>query len=384
MNICLIEHLDRKGSALAEALCALGHSVFVLHPDRWDYDGPYREALGNAQTLSATELNGYDALICLQNPQDPSCVGPLAERILAAGNRIPMILLEERPMDPATWPRCSAAASQFRTYVQEAGLKGYALTVPAMFGADFLPDMLEQAVQSCVSANTVTFQGEKKDVCDMMHVEDVSSLLLSLLENRTPEPPELMIRSGHEFLYEWAAEMMRQLYPHCELAWAEPPCPTGFRGCVSQAPGDWQPRHSVEGELPAVLRNIDAACRRQIASRTRTRMSGFFRAAAFLLSFAAVWAYSFFTHAHPQLQFVDLRLLFVVAVSVMLPRRWGIAAALLAGLSGTIDRLLTGTAWHVLVYRPSNWIPFAVYLACAILFGMLRESRLSGTDAVNT
>ena len=77
---------------------------------------------------------------------------------------------------------------------------------------------------------------------------------------------------------------------------------------------------------------------------------------------------------------LDARLLFVIAASVIMGSRWGIAAALLAAASGIADQLMSGVAWHVLFFRPSNWIPYAVYLASAILFGLYRERHFRGRE----
>ncbi len=378
MKILIYGRLNRKGTELAQALHGAGHDIFVMHPDRYPLEFPFPEAMRDIHALTSADLTGVDAVLCMPESSEADHIGILAERILESDNTLPLVLLEERPLCSGFFPRISAAASLLTAYTQEYHLNGCLLSVPALYGNTFLPEMLERAAACCIRTNTLSFDGSPDMVCSMLHAEDAAALILHVLSSSASPAPRVSVPSGQEFLLEQAGNIFQRFYPQSECTWSANAHSAGpDQRSSTQFPDGWTPRHHAMEELPDVLQDVDALFRHQSAMRSVKRRNLFFRAITFLLVFAAVWAYAHFTHTHSPLQFVDLRLLFVISASVIMGRNWGIAAALLAGASGITDQLLAGTAWHVLFFRPSNWIPFAVYLACAILFGMYREQHLN-------
>ena len=378
MKIFVSGTLNAAGAALCQALSEQGHSVFVLHPDPWALECAFREEKRSLDSLTAAELDGFDAVVCLADPQQADDTALLAEA--AISRALPLLLLEQRSLQAGAPPRPSAAACLLQHYQRERGLKGCALSIPAVYGVDFLPQAFEEIAARQARTNLLQFPGSPEALCDLLHAEDAAALLGRLLERSEALPSSLCAGSGQAFLMKSAAAVFQAFFPQSELRWQEDARPgsAAFSG-VQAVPG-WQPAHRTLEELPEVLREIHARLLQQGRLRSGRRLSGLARTLLFLGTFAAVWAYAHFLHAATRMQFVDARLLFVIAASVTMGSRWGIAAALLAAASGIADQLMSGVAWHVLFFRPSNWIPYAVYLASAILFGLYRERHFRGRE----
>ena len=380
MNILVSENLDMRGAALAQALADLGHAVTVLRPGPCALEGAFELLPKSPAALTAEDLRDTDAVLCLPAPEKADDVGVLAERILASGQRVPLVLVEECPLKTGGVPR-TAAAALLQAYMRDAGLAGCQLSLPAIYGDSFLPPALETIVESRARTNMLTFRGAEDEPCDALHVSDAAALLSLLLGQTEVLPEALAVRSGNSFTLGSVAGAFRTFYAQSELVWeTDASAPAADTRGDRVTPVGWQPAHSLLTELPGILREVNARYALQRDSRKTLRLSAGMKTLLFLLAFGAVWAYAYFTHTHSALQFVDMRLLFVIAVSVVMDRPWNLLAALLAGGSAIMDQLLSGTAWHILLYRPSNWIPLAVYLACAILFGMYRENHLKAPE----
>ena len=100
-----------------------------------------------------------------------------------------------------------------------------------------------------------------------------------------------------------------------------------------------------------------------------------FTIGVFAVLFALVEMYTQFVTVSSDLQFVDLRLLFVVASSLFFGKRYGIAAAAMCSVSSVAQSLIAGYRWYVLFYHVDNWIPIAVYFVIAVLLGIYQETR---------
>ena len=72
-----------------------------------------------------------------------------------------------------------------------------------------------------------------------------------------------------------------------------------------------------------------------------------------------------------QFEQIDLRLAFVVLMGCTYGLNQGVIAAILACISLVAANISAGTAWMSLVYDPSNWIPFIVYLTAGAACGYL-------------
>lgn len=99
------------------------------------------------------------------------------------------------------------------------------------------------------------------------------------------------------------------------------------------------------------------------------------RALLFIVLFACVCLYTGFFQLSSELQFVDVRVLYVIVASLFFGKGYGLTAGLLCCAASVVQSMTSGTAWYVIFFHIDNWIPLAIYLAAALLFGMYGDSR---------
>ena len=80
---------------------------------------------------------------------------------------------------------------------------------------------------------------------------------------------------------------------------------------------------------------------------------------------------------------MDVRLLFVVGVSLYMGRSFGLAAGVFASVASIVEAVAADNRWYVLFFHIDNWIPMAVYLAAAVLLGMYSENHRPKEDGEN-
>lgn len=93
--------------------------------------------------------------------------------------------------------------------------------------------------------------------------------------------------------------------------------------------------------------------------------------------FALVELLIFSTSNVAELNFTDLRLVFVMIVASIYGLNAGMYGGLLACIAMCISDLQYGADWRVLFYNMENWIPFVFYLMIGMCLGYIRDKNRS-------
>ena len=223
--------------------------------------------------------------------------------------------------------------------------------------------------------NTLTPHGAREEYCDCLHIDDFCAALEPIAAREDGGFETVALQSGYPFPLHRLTERFAQEFGQITVNAFEEEAVEYETEPYRSA--DWSPSHSFLAELDAQL---------ALAGELDTRLSRKKRGKAMgtaltLFAFAAVFilveAYVRFITVSSDLQFVDMRLLFVVLASLVLGKKYGLCAAALCGAASVIQSLLNGYQWYVLFYHVDNWIPIAVYFATAIGIGMYREVLLN-------
>ena len=380
MNILMITELDPAGVALAEKMSEMNH-VMVLHPRQWALESRFAEKQCTAHRLLAHDLSGYGAVICVVSPGlEIRYLECLLERLrLWPGLRC--ICVEAREACEREGMPISAAEALCAQYRRQGEEQATYLSVPALYGADFLPHGMMRSLLHRPVSNRIELQGSPEDSCDMLHVNDLAALLTRMTDRDAECGAAVVIGSAHAAPLGEAAETIRAHFRLTELTLTAQDAPAraartgGFPG--------WMPRHSFIHELPEVLTGVEEQGFRSLRSRRGARLRLLGRIGLFLLLFACTCLYTGFIQVSSELQFVDVRLLFVVGVSLYMGRSFGLAAGVFASLASIAEAVAAGNRWYVLFFHIDNWIPMAVYLAAAVLLGMYSENHRPKEDEEN-
>jgi len=138
---------------------------------------------------------------------------------------------------------------------------------------------------------------------------------------------------------------------------------------------NWMPEHSISDDMSGIIACLNERSGINAKSKRKIAGSNIGKILLLLGTFACLWVYTNFIKVSSELQFVDLKLLFVISMSLFLGRGYGLVAGILCSVSSIIDSLLMGYSWYTIFFHVDNWIPIAVYLASAVLFGMYNDNH---------
>ena len=383
MKLLFFSALDAPGASFAEELSST-HTVMVIHPDEWDLEGSFsHQAVNGFRELDYDSFSReYDAFIIL------SCNDKMADAMndvlnLCSGKQVQkLICIHSRPLLESYVNRKSIDECVCEAHQQNGESNIAFMDIPALYGDDFLPAELEAAVQSSQKSNYLHLKGSHLSVCDLLHVQDLASAVNILLD--APDMKHsVFLTSEQSITREMLASCIRNAYQFVNIGCADPaedPSETSGR-FHSDLPG-WMPRHTVSEEIPSVFSALQDKSGIDRETQSKKVSVHIRKIAVFLIAFLCLWAYTNFLKVSSELQFVDVRLLFIIAMSLFLGKGYGLAAGIVCSVSSVLDSIMAGYEWHTIFFHVDNWIPIAVYLASAVLFGMYNDNRSKSERSV--
>lgn len=370
MRLLVITALNGVGAELAEALSADG-DMTVLHPGICPIECGFHEHTIAPKDLLTMELTPYESVVYLASNQlEIDYMEYLMERLRETS--IPCICVEPRMISVREGTPDSAERALCRYYQEKYAMPVSWISVPALYGNDFLPDEWMEKLLKRSKSNCIEFQGEPDDECDLLHICDAASLIRCLVEDNE-RPQALTIGSSYVSDLKNVIRVLQEYFQLADIHLSRLPG-ENVHTCADDY-SKWIPKHSFIQELPNVLREMEAQRSFEQMQRKRTWKQRLQRLIVFALLFGCVCLYTGFIRVSSELQFVDVRLLFVIGISLYMGRGYGMAAGLCSSIASIAETIAAGNRWHTIFFHIDNWIPIAVYIAVAVLFGMYSENH---------
>lgn len=372
MKLLIVTGTDSRSFSLAEILTD-HHEVSVLHTMKLDFDCPFSESILDDTRLDQYALEEYQFVIYFVSDNFPCKYLTFLLQALEKVPRTNGIIIEEHSLNLSApekkkteWFICEG----FRTVLKDR--ISYWHTVP-IYGNDFLPGELTGLLREQERKNRFLLPGGQSDEFEAIHVADLASAIEKYTEKGITAG-ELFLSPHQQSTIDELGKALHEIYPLAEIGYSGTVCP---KQMVLQAEclEGWAPGHRFFDELPAVIRKIEEERTESFSEGTKSRVRSLFRLVIFVVLFFAVCVYTSFVRVSSELQFVDFRLLFIIASCLFFGRRYGLAGAVLCSAESILQSILGGTKWHVIFFHIDNWIPVAIYLASAVLFGMYHDTR---------
>lgn len=374
MNLILVTRLNAAGAALAEALSA-SCSVLVLHPDRWDLEGSFAEH--RICDISEIEPNVVDTASSVVYFEESDELADMMLCMMEQSGGKPQLCLRCRSIYDEN-PVQTVAACICETLRADRGSKITYCDVPAVYGNDFLPHELESKIMQSRKNNTLTLEGHPDLLCDVLHVSDLASFIVTYLQKGEFVPKVAVSGSQRLPLHE-LVEKIREEYRFMNVIYEENGQSRVKQTETTQTSQEnacnWMPEHNISEDMSGIIACLNERSGINAKSKRKIAGSNIGKILLLLGTFACLWVYTNFIKVSSELQFVDLKLLFVISMSLFLGRGYGLVAGILCSVSSIIDSLLMGYSWYTIFFHVDNWIPIAVYLASAVLFGMYNDNH---------
>ena len=229
-----------------------------------------------------------------------------------------------------------------------------------------------------VKSNRIVLPGSKDHVLDAMHVEDLAKAIEFYITDNKLDP-EVFLSSGQHSTFRELGEILHTNIRQANIEFDSKITSTNTK-MSEEVRGGWISEHALLNDLVSIIRSIEIESSEILYADQRKLKDGILRILSFAFLFVLVCCYTGYIRTSSELQFVDVRLLFIISACLFFGKRYGLVAAVLCSIASVVQSLLSGTQWYVIFFHIDNWIPIAVYIASAVLFGMYQEDHLSADD----
>ena len=259
------------------------------------------------------------------------------------------------------------------SYAKEYGINATVLNVPQLYGEITAPEYIRKVSDEIIRHNRVVPGGARHEYCDFLHIEDLCCLVRGMLEHDGSERNiSVEVRSGYPINTEIVINAVKARYPEVISEKYEDQ-PEDEREINAVHPEYWTPHHNFASELPALFEH----CEKSYTSCKKRKRKKIFsiakRIALMFIIFLGIELYTNFMYVASELQFVDMRILFIIGTYLGLGKRYGYAAAALCCIASIAQAVWHGIYLRVIFYHVNNWIPMAVYIITAMVTGVAAE-----------
>lgn len=372
MNLMIISALESKAVSLAEKLSAK-HQVRLFHTGRIVFECPFSETEMDPLSHEPLNLSGVSWIVYCCSPSLPAS---LLARLLEQAKECPdarVLCLYENADCRAGEAQGVAEKYVCRAFVPVLERRLCYIETPAVYDNDFLPPELMTEAVNRPKRNEMVLQGNEQDLCDLLHAGDLLHLIERLMDFDTL-PASLRVSGGRVVPMAALGDLLYQCLRLTNIKYSEETSQKSIPAPYDTVEG-WMPVHAFSDELPDIIDSIETEGILGIRFRRSRMLKEAGRFLLFLVLFVCVCLYTGFIQVSSELQFVDIRLLYVIGISLFMGSAYGLGAGLLCCLASIVQSMAAGVSWQVIFFHVDNWIPCAVYLAAAILFGMQSGNR---------
>ena len=372
MKILMVTSNDSKGVTLAEML-SQSHQITVLHTGKIRIECPFEEAEINDSSLRHFQFDGFQNIVYLASDKLPCSYLVTLLHAIKDTPAIRCICIAEKSLNLSAEGKDSSEKYICRGFRNQMRAMLSFWSISPLYGDDFFPDELMGMLVGRVKNNRIVLPGSENQVFDAMHVTDLAKAIEYYVTDNRSEP-EVFLSSGQISTFRELGEALRTNMRQANIEYGSSPVSENT-AMIEGAMAGWMPERSFLTDLASIVRSIEIEGSEVLHAERSSLKTAFLRILSFTVLFVLVCSYTGFIRTSSELQFVDVRLLFIISMCLFLGKRYGLAAAVLCSIASVGQSILSGTQWHVIFFHIDNWIPMAVYLASAVLFGMYQENH---------
>ena len=376
MNILYIGKAEEIGAKIVNHL-ARADAVAAVFSDTPVYETDCETVARSEDLAAVIRSRKIDAVLCLEAE---SVSTDEIERLFSAVAANPgcrLYYVKEQSFFRRRKTGSDAAAWLCERFAAEYGVQTVFLSVSCLYSEETLPAYPQQLLQAVDRRRELCPAGGANEVCDCLHIDDFCAAAEAVLHGDHPDGyTRLELQSAYPFPLSQFIDVLARRYSGVSVQPYEES--REERAYTAYPFGGSAPQHRFTEELPSLLDGAENRRRGLQKQRRKAAVNTALKLAAFAAVFLLVELYTWFISVPSDLQYVDLRLLFIVAASLLMGKRYGVAAAALCSAASITQGLLAGHRWYVLFYHVDNWIPIAVYFIAAILLGLYQDRRKTG------
>lgn len=282
----------------------------------------------------------------------------------------------------------SSVESICRYYAEQYQISVKIIYSPHLISGHYKDDFWCRIFDALEKGEKVEIKARGDEIADFLSVEDLADFLSRLFDvwgedegdNGTYET--IYLRSGASTTYEEAFSSIKKIYKNADVVFAGSSIrgrleygqdvARHFYGWFAQKDAVYEIDEYVKQyrELYRVKKRITEILREKLRINGKIMMILELILGAFLVE-----VFNYYSGGSVQFRMIDVRLLFVVLMSLVYGTRIGGITAMLEIVSLVLAYYRQGTNGILLFYDPSNWIPFILLLVTAAVCGYIKQRK---------
>ena len=282
----------------------------------------------------------------------------------------------------------SSVESICRYYAEQYQISVKIIYSPHLISGHYKDDFWCRIFDALEKGEKVEIRARGDEIADFLSIEDLADFLSRLFDvwgedegdNGTYET--IYLRSGANTTYEEAFSSIKKTYKNADVVFAGSSIKgrleygqdvaRHFYGWFAQKDAVYEIDEYVKQyrELYRVKKRITEILREKLRINGKIMMILELILGAFLVE-----VYNYYSGGSVQFRMIDVRLLFVVLMSLVYGTRIGGITAMLEIVSLLLAYYRQGTNGILLFYDPSNWIPFILLLVTAAVCGYIKQRK---------
>ena len=381
MNILYFGELNELGVKICNSL-SLTDNVLAAAPRKSAFQLDCQCVVGDQNAAALAMRHQADVLIYAEHAaEDMNRVNETITQVLQTAS-CRLIYIKEKSIFSRRQVKTAIAALLCEAYAARYKVPVTLMEPSCLYGEELQPAYFTQAMAQIRAVNEFTPDGAEDEFCDCLHVDDFCGALKMVVEHQEPGWHRMPLQSGYPFPLKCLVTAINREYKQITVNPYRSEAPEEEN--VSAAPPEgWTPQHGFLEDLDTLFAQTGEKDKKLSLIKRNKAVRGVIIALVFLMVFVLSELYIQFITVSSDLQFVDMRLLFVVLSSLTLGKKYGVGAAVLCSVASIAQGLLNGYNWYVLFYHVDNWIPIAVYFAVAVGIGMYREKMLQHREQID-
>ena len=256
-----------------------------------------------------------------------------------------------------------------KSYAKDSSTQITIINTSTLYGSVTTPLIMDNIVKSIIKRNIIEIPSGFKTVCDALHIDDFCVFLDNYIEDiDNQDDANIYVHSGYLFSIDDLLEKITDKYPQAEVL-----CDKNTMYVEDEQKSvhfkGWTPKHSFLEDFPSVLENVEGKIEKKKKEKKSIAHKTLGKIISLLVLFFVVELYTNFMEVASELQFVDVRVIFIAISALIFGKKYSISAALLCSIASVLQALTNGYRWYVLFFHVNNWIPIVIYIVFAIVIG---------------
>ncbi len=282
----------------------------------------------------------------------------------------------------------SSVESICRYYAEQYQISVKIIYSPHLISGHYKDDFWCRIFDALEKGEKVEIKARGDEIADFLSIEDLADFLRRLFdvwgedENDNGTYETIYLRSGASTTYEEAFSSIKKIYKNADVVFVGSSIKgrleygqdvaRHFYGWFAQKDAVSEIGEYVKQyrELYCVKKKITEIIREKLRINGKIMMFLELILGAFLVE-----VYNYYSGGSVQFRMIDVRLLFVVLMSLVYGTRIGGITAMLEIVSLVLAYYRQGTNGILLFYDPSNWIPFILLLVTAAVCGYIKQRK---------